>query len=116
MKCPASIAQLREIEGIGEAKTKRILILGTNPSRLQTLRKSLKAQPNTEIKIARLCFSSGILTRSFKPDLVLLDANLKNSNGEIAKPIRTDPELRRAKIITLPVGQNVRIPKIMETM
>ena len=97
-------------------RPRRILILGTNPARLRRLVVSLWTRSDTWFKTANPDFSSGILTRSFKPDIILLDASLKSSVKEITTALHSDPKLKYTKILTLPSGQNVRIQKIMETM
>lgn len=80
----------------------RILIVDDEPTVLRMLRRSLEFDPSLEIKTTDSGYEAGFLTKSFKPDLILLDIFLKDLDGRrVARQIRSDEELKGTKIVAV---------------
>jgi len=84
------------------ARRKRVLIVEDNPAELRMFKRALQAVTDFDIMTTTSGYEAGFLTKSFWPDVILLDIFLQESDGrEIVKLIRMDPELKGAKILAI---------------
>lgn len=85
-----------------EPRPKRVLIVEDNPAVLRLFQRSLEADPLLEVKGTASGYEAGLLTKSFLPDLIVLDIFLEDADGrQVARLIRRDPELRHTRIIAV---------------
>lgn len=85
-----------------EPRTKRVLIVEDNPAELRMLQRLLGAEPDLEVKGTTSGYEAGYLTKSFQPDLLLLDIFLKDVDGrEVVRLLRSDPVLKDTKIVAI---------------
>jgi len=90
-----------------ESKKKRVLIVEDNPVELRLYQRALRGIEGVEVWGVESGYKAGYITKSFKPDLILLDIFLKDVDGcEVARLIRSDPELRFTKIVAISVAAN----------
>jgi excisionase family DNA binding protein len=79
---------------------KRVLIVDDDPAIVEMLQDLLTRDGRFEVKSAANGFDAGILTREFRPDVLLLDYLLPDINGNVVcQRIRSDPKLSATKII-----------------
>ncbi len=84
------------------ARRMRVLIVEDNPAELRMFKRALQSVTDLEIMTTPSGYEAGFLTKSFWPELILLDIFLQETDGrEIVKLIRGDPELKGAKIIAI---------------
>ena len=80
----------------------RVLIVEDNPAELRVFKRALQAAANLEIVTTTSGYEAGCLTKSFCPDIILLDIFLADADGrEIVKLIRSNPELKATKIAAI---------------
>ncbi len=83
-----------------ETGKKRVLIVDDDAEIVDMLTDVLKRDGRFEIRTAGNGFDAGVLTKEFKPDILLLDFMLPDINGNIVcQRIRSDPQLAGTKII-----------------
>lgn len=83
-----------------EGGTKRILCVDDDPEIVSLLRDILGGDPRFEIETCGSGYEAGLLTASFKPNLILLDYKLPDINGnEVCKRIRSTEELAGIRIV-----------------
>ncbi|MBI4052047.1 MAG: response regulator, partial [Elusimicrobia bacterium] len=72
--------------------------------------RALEDNPSLEIKGTHSGYEAGFLTKSFKPDLILLDIFLKDIDGrQVTELIRSDPALKHTKIVAISSTQDPEI-------
>lgn len=85
-----------------ETGKKRVLIVDDDTEIVEMLRELLHRNGRFEIKTATNGFDAGVLTKEFRPDILLLDYMLPDINGNIVcQRIRQDPQLSGTKIIVV---------------
>ncbi|MBI4057554.1 MAG: response regulator [Elusimicrobia bacterium] len=85
-----------------ESQTIRILIVEDNPMQLRFFQRALGKDSELELKTTNSGYEAGFLTRSFRPNIILLDIFLKDMDGrQVVKLIRSDPELKHTKILAI---------------
>lgn len=93
-------------------RTKRVLIVEDNPVELRMFQRALQSDVHLDIKATNSGYEAGFLTKSLKPDLILLDIFLGEMDGrEIARIIRSDPELKGVKILAISGSKD---PKVIQ--
>lgn len=79
---------------------KRILIVDDDPQIIELFEDVLGSDDRFEIATASTGYDAGMLTESFRPDLVILDYMLPDINGNIVcDRIRSNDELSNVRII-----------------
>lgn len=95
-----------------ETRNARILIVEDNPVELRFFKRALEREKSFEINTTGSGYEAGFLTQSLKPDLILLDILLADSDGrEVARLIRADNELKHTKIIAITGAKDAKIIK-----
>lgn len=83
-----------------EGGVKRILCVDDDPEIIALLRDILGSDPRFEVETCGTGYDAGLLTASFKPNLILLDYKLPDINGnEVCKRLRTTEELSGIKVV-----------------
>ncbi len=83
-----------------ESGKRRILIVDDDPAIVDILEDALTRDGRFEVKSTGTGYEAGILTHSFKPDLILLDYMLPDVNGNVVcRTIRENPAFSHIKII-----------------
>ncbi len=83
-----------------ESDKRRILIVDDDEAIVDILEDALKRDGRFDVKSTGTGYEAGILTHSFKPDLILLDYMLPDVNGNVVcKTIRENPAFSHIKII-----------------
>ena len=83
-----------------EGGTKRILCVDDDPEIIELLRDILGDDARFEIETCGTGYEAGLLTASFKPNLILLDFKLPDINGnEVCKRIRSTEELAGIRVV-----------------
>ncbi|MBN1522479.1 MAG: response regulator [Candidatus Aureabacteria bacterium] len=81
---------------------KRILIVDDDEKIVRSLVRYLKNKGDYDIETASSGFRAGVLIKSFKPQLIILDIMLGDINGrEVIKMLRGDPEHGHIKVIAI---------------
>lgn len=79
---------------------KRVLIVDDNLEIVEMLEEIIGADKRFDVMSATNGFDAGAATKSFRPDIVLLDYMLPDINGNIVcQRIRADKDLERTRII-----------------
>jgi len=79
-----------------------VLIVEDNPAELRLLKRILAGVPGVRIEATDSGLKAGYLIKSLKPGLILLDIFLREGDGrEVARLVRTDPELARTRILAV---------------
>jgi excisionase family DNA binding protein len=79
---------------------KRVLIVDDNIEIVEMLEEIIGADKRFDVMSATNGFDAGAATKSFRPDIVLLDYMLPDINGNIVcQRIRADKDLERTRII-----------------
>lgn len=98
-----------------EGGKKRILVVDDDPNIIELFNDLFARDARFEIRTAQTGYDAGLLTESFKPQLVLLDYMLPDINGNIVcQRIRAKAELKDTKIIC--VSGVVNQPEIEQLM
>jgi excisionase family DNA binding protein len=83
-----------------EGERKRVLIVDDDQAVLELLVDIIQRDGRFEIKTAGNGYDAGLLTESFKPNLVLLDYMLPDLNGNVVcQRIRSNPDYVETKIV-----------------
>ncbi|MBI1335597.1 MAG: response regulator [Phycisphaera sp.] len=83
-----------------EGGKKRILVVDDDEQIVELFMDVLARDGRYEVKSAATGYDAGVLTESFKPDLMILDYMLPDINGNVVcKTVRAKPELVNTKII-----------------
>lgn len=83
-----------------ETGKKRVLIVDDDPEIVEVLVEVLGADSRFDVMSASNGFDAGAATKSFKPDIVLLDYMLPDINGNIVcERIRQDSDLANTRVI-----------------
>lgn len=83
-----------------ETGKKRVLIVDDDPEIVDVLVEILEADGRFEVMSASNGFDAGAASKSFKPDMVLLDFMLPDINGNIVcERIKQDADLSKTRVI-----------------
>ncbi len=83
-----------------EGGARRILCVDDDPEILSLLRDLLGGDSRFEVESCGSGYEAGLLTASFKPNLILLDYKLPDINGnEVCRRIRSTQELSGIRIV-----------------
>lgn len=83
-----------------ESGPKRILVVDDEQEILELFRDALARDGRYRVETAATGYEAGMLTESFKPDLIVLDYMLPDVNGNIVcERIRAHRDMRNTKII-----------------
>ena len=79
---------------------RRILLVDDDPAIVRILSDFLDRDDDHEVRSASTGYEAGLLTREFRPHLLLLDYMLPDINGnEVCRRLREDPEMASTKIL-----------------
>ncbi len=94
------------MDNLGSDKI-RVLVVDDDPNILELFGDALAMDSRFEVATASTGYDAGVQTHQFRPDIVVIDYNLPDVNGNIVcKTIRDDPELTHIKIIIISGGVN----------
>lgn len=80
--------------------TRRVLIVDDDPAIGELLQDTLGRDQRWSLRVALTGYDAGLLTESFRPNLILLDYMLPDINGSVVcQRIRSNPEYADCKII-----------------
>ncbi len=80
----------------------RILVVDDDPGIVRIIEEMLGREERFEIRTASTGYDAGMMTREFRPNIVLLDYMLPDVNGNIVcERIKSDSELADTKIIII---------------
>lgn len=83
-----------------ERGPKRILVVDDEAEILELFKDALARLGGYKVETASTGYDAGMLTESFKPDLIILDYMLPDVNGNVVcERIRAHPDMRASKII-----------------
>lgn len=83
-----------------ETGRRRVLIVDDDPEIVELLVEIIGQDQRFEAKTASNGFDAGVLTKEFRPDLILLDYMLPDINGNVVcQRVRSDPDLAHTRII-----------------
>jgi len=83
-----------------EGSKRRVLVVDDDDQIIELFVDVLSADPRLEVKTAASGYDAGMITQSFKPDLMILDYMLPDVNGNVVcKTVRENPDLVGMKII-----------------
>lgn len=83
-----------------ETGKKRILVVDDDPQIVELFKDLLSRDDRFEVRTACTGYDAGIVTTSFKPDLMILDYMLPDINGNVVcKTVRENEDLQTMKII-----------------
>ncbi len=84
---------------LGESAT-RILVVDDDPGIVRLLKELLGREERFEVRTATTGYDAGMVTREFRPNLVLLDYMLPDVNGNVVcERLRSDAELADTRIM-----------------
>lgn len=80
----------------------RVLVVDDDPAIVEMLVELLERDGRFEVETASTGFDAGLKTRSFRPDVIVLDYLLPDINGSaVCKSIRSDETLKEVRIIII---------------
>lgn len=83
-----------------EAGAKRVLVVDDDPSIVELFEDLLSGDPRLELKTASTGYDAGMLTESFKPNLMVLDFMLPDINGNVVcRRLRENPDLKDTRVL-----------------
>ena len=85
-----------------DSGTLRVLAVDDDPIIIRMLEDILGKDDRFELKTAISGYEAGMMTREFRPDVILLDYMLPDINGNIVcERIKSDPELQDTRIVII---------------
>lgn len=94
----------------------RVLVVDDDPAIVEMLVELLERDGRFEVDTAATGFDAGLKTRSFRPDVIVLDYMLPDINGNaVCRSIRSDDSLREVRIIIVSgVVDREHVQKLLE--
>lgn len=78
----------------------RVLVVDDDPAIVRLLEELLEREERFEVRTASTGYDAGMMTREFRPNVILLDYMLPDVNGNVVcERLRADPELADTRII-----------------
>ncbi|MCA9025719.1 MAG: response regulator [Planctomycetaceae bacterium] len=85
-----------------ESGKRKALIVDDDLSLCELLKDVLESDGRFETRVANNGFDAGMMTREYRPDVIILDVMLPDINGkEVCQRIRNDPTMDDVKIICI---------------
>ena len=83
----------------------RVLIVDDDPQIIRMMEELLEDDDRFDVRAATNGYDAGMVTREFRPDVILLDYMLPDINGNVVcDRIKSDPELQDTRIIIISGG------------
>ena len=94
----------------------RVLVVDDDPSIVRIIEEVLSREERFEVRTALTGYDAGMMTREFRPNIVLLDYMLPDVNGNIVcERIKSDSDLADTRIIIISgVVQQDEIDRLLE--
>ena len=90
------------LEALNETDETRILVVDDDEAIVNVIEKVLTEKGGYTVKSARNGYDAGLLTDSFRPDLILLDIRLPDIDGrQVCERLRQDPEYKGIRIVAI---------------
>jgi len=88
--------------GLQEEGPTRVLVVDDDPHIIRMLEEFLGEDGRFEIQTATTGYDAGMVTRAFRPDVILLDYMLPDINGRVVcERIKSDHELMDTRVIII---------------
>ena len=85
-----------------ESGKRKALVVDDDPDLVDLIRDVLQADGRFEVRMANNGFDAGMLTKEYRPDIMILDVMLPDINGEeVCQRVRNDPTMDDVKIICI---------------
>ncbi len=85
-----------------ESGRKKVLVVDDDPDIVDMLSELLERDGRFEVRTASTGFDAGLVTDTFRPDIMLLDFKLPDINGNVVcQRVRSHSELDRMRIIIM---------------
>lgn len=85
-----------------ESGKRKALVVDDDPSLVELMRDVLQSDGRFEVRVANNGFDAGMLTKEYRPDIIILDVMLPDINGkEVCQRVRSDPTMDDVKIICI---------------
>ena len=99
-----------------ETGKKRVLVVDDDAAIIEMFSELFERDGRFEVKTAGSGYDAGVLTESFRPDLLLLDFKLPDVNGSVVcKTIRANPKFEHMSIIIISgVADPEEVQELME--
>ncbi|MHC4793749.1 MAG: response regulator [Planctomycetota bacterium] len=80
----------------------RILVVDDDPSIIRIIGEMLEREERFEVRTASTGYDAGMLTREFRPNIILLDYMLPDVNGNVVcERIKADPDLADTRVVII---------------
>ena len=80
----------------------RILVVDDDPSIVRIIGEMLEREERFEVRTASTGYDAGMLTREFRPNIILLDYMLPDVNGNVVcERIKADPDLADTRVVII---------------
>ena len=90
------------LDFLEQSTLKRVLIVDDEQDVLETLSKAFKSQTEFDVRTASTGFQTGMITREYRPHVILLDIGLEDLDGrDVCNTLREDDELSETRIIAI---------------
>ena len=85
-----------------ESGKKKVLVVDDDEAIIEMFVELLERDGRFEVRTAQSGFDAGLITREFRPEVLVLDYKLPDINGNVVcKRIRSDPSFEHMKIILI---------------
>jgi len=85
-----------------ESGKRKALIVDDDPELVELIRDVLDADGRFEVRVANNGFDAGMMTKEYRPDIIVLDVMLPDINGkEVCQRVRSDSTMDDVKIICI---------------
>ena len=93
----------------------RILVVDDDPSIVRIIGEMLEREDRFEVRTASTGYDAGMMTREFRPNVILLDYMLPDVNGNVVcERIKADPDLMDTRVVIISgVVQQQEIDRLM---
>lgn len=80
----------------------RILVVDDDPSIIRIIGEMLEREERFEVRTASTGYDAGMMTREFRPNVILLDYMLPDVNGNVVcERIKSDPDLADTRVVII---------------
>ena len=80
----------------------RILVVDDDPSIVRIIGEMLEREDRFEVRTASTGYDAGMMTREFRPNIILLDYMLPDVNGNVVcQRIKADPDLADTRVVII---------------